>query len=191
MCKGIEVAKDSKKSLKSNSAWIPAPPKRSSAMPSLLSEVLMGAQGVFARQAGVAMSHERWKEIVGERVAQRTRVGKIYQRVLLVKVASSAWCQELSFLKPDLLRKLRLADFQVDDLRFKVNEMDDALTAGKKQQVRRVSVDEERKKFELSPDLEARLATVEDPNLRAAIAEAAKRSLSGIPAQAAFRRYKK
>ncbi len=160
-------------------------------MPSLLSEVLMGAQGVFARQAGVAMSHERWKEIVGDRVAQRTRVGKIYKRVLLVKVASSAWCQELSFLKPDLLRKLRLADFQVDDLRFRVNEMDDALTAGKKAKVRRFISDSEQKKVELSPELEARLASVEDPNLRAAIAEAAKRSLGGIPAQPAFRRYKK
>ena len=94
-------------------------------------------------------------------------------------------------MKPDLLRKLRLADFQVDDLRFKVNEMDDALAAGKKQRVKRVSSDEDRKKVELSPELEARLATVEDPNLRAAIAEAAKRSLSGIPAQAAFRRFKK
>lgn len=62
-----------------------------------------------------------WAELVGERIAQRTRPQSIWDRVLVVEVATSAWLHELRLLRPkivsDLLDKLGLPRF-FDDIRL-------------------------------------------------------------------------
>ncbi|MGE0872693.1 MAG: DUF721 domain-containing protein [Kofleriaceae bacterium] len=64
-----------------------------------------------------------WTELVGARVAQRTRPDGVFDRVLVIEVASSAWLHELTLLKPQLLAGLlsRLGEPRLfDDVRFKL-----------------------------------------------------------------------
>ncbi len=48
-----------------------------------------------------------WSELVGAKIAQRTRPDGIVDRVLWVEVATSAWLHELNLLRPQLLAGLR------------------------------------------------------------------------------------
>lgn len=64
-----------------------------------------------------------WTELVGPRIAQRTRPDRIADRVLWVEVATSAWLHELSLLKPQLLGGLleRLGEPRLfDDLKLRL-----------------------------------------------------------------------
>lgn len=62
-----------------------------------------------------------WTELVGERIGSRTRPQSIWDRVLVVEVATSTWLHELRLLRPkivsDLLDALGLPRF-FDDVRF-------------------------------------------------------------------------
>lgn len=49
------------------------------------------------------LSH--WREVVGERVADRTNPDGLSGGVLWVRVHSSPWLNELSFLKDDIVRR--------------------------------------------------------------------------------------
>ena len=77
----------------------------------------------------------RWDEIVGERVAKRTRPDGFFKRVLWVRVANSSWLHELTMMKPALLAAVRAAAGEpplVDDLKFHLGrrreaDSDDAL----------------------------------------------------------------
>ena len=62
-----------------------------------------------------------WTELVGPKIASRTRPDAVKDRVLHVYVATSAWMQELTLLKPQLLGVLleRLGEPRLfDDLRL-------------------------------------------------------------------------
>lgn len=48
----------------------------------------------------------KWKDIVGEKIASITKCVNVENGVLYVSVESSAWRQELSFLKNDILSKI-------------------------------------------------------------------------------------
>lgn len=64
-----------------------------------------------------------WSELVGPKVAARTRPDGIRERILYVEVATSAWLQELNLLKAQLVMGLtsRLGDPRLfDDVRFKL-----------------------------------------------------------------------
>jgi len=64
-----------------------------------------------------------WSELVGARIAQRTRPDGIADRVLWVEVATSAWLHELNLLRPQLLAGLRdrLGEPALfDDLKFRL-----------------------------------------------------------------------
>src|SRR5262245_55105247 len=64
-----------------------------------------------------------WNELVGPRIAQRTRHDGVTDRMLWVEVASSAWLHELNLLRPQLLASLRdqLGEPALfDDLRFRL-----------------------------------------------------------------------
>ena len=47
-----------------------------------------------------------WSELVGAKIAQRTRPDGIRDRTLWVEVATSAWLHELNLLRPQLLKGL-------------------------------------------------------------------------------------
>jgi predicted nucleic acid-binding Zn ribbon protein len=64
-----------------------------------------------------------WSELVGARIAQRTRPDGIADRVLWVEVATSAWLHELNLLRPQLVAGLRdrLGEPALfDDLKFRL-----------------------------------------------------------------------
>ena len=61
-----------------------------------------------------------WAGVVGEKVAAHAQAYSISDGVLLVLVDAHAWTQELTFLKPDILRRLNetLGSGIVKDIRF-------------------------------------------------------------------------
>ena len=64
-----------------------------------------------------------WTELVGAKIAQRTRPEGITDRLLWIEVATSAWLHELNLLRPQLLKGLveRLGEPRLfDDLRFRL-----------------------------------------------------------------------
>lgn len=64
-----------------------------------------------------------WTELVGPKIAQRTRPDGVGDRILWIEVATSAWLQELNLLRPQLLANLveRLGEPRLfDDLKFRL-----------------------------------------------------------------------
>lgn len=64
-----------------------------------------------------------WSDLVGPKIAQRTRPDGVTDRVLWVEVATSAWLHELNLLRPQLLAGLleRFGQPQVfDELKFRL-----------------------------------------------------------------------
>lgn len=64
-----------------------------------------------------------WTDLVGAKIAQRTRPDGISDRVLWVEVSSSAWMHELNLLRPQLVRGLleRLGEPRLfDEVRFRL-----------------------------------------------------------------------
>ncbi len=159
-----------------SSAWVPARPEQKATAPATLGDVLVGTEEIFAQRSGSAIRRAEWTAIVGSRIASRTRVGKLNRGVLTVKVASSAWSNELSFLKTQLLAKLNRAGHEITDLRFFVDQIADDAQSKKRHPLAKPA------KYDVAPaplpdELVQRLKDVEDPNLRAVIAEAARASL--------------
>jgi hypothetical protein len=155
------------------SAWTAARPDKRGAPPALLADVLVGAENFIAKRSGAAIPRAQWTTIVGPRIAGRTRVGGLFKNVLTVKVASSAWSNELSFLKVDLIAKLQRAGYDVTDLRFRLDRIEETkapMRRGPSQAAPTTG------QTPLPPELLERLQKVDDPNLRAAIAEAARYS---------------
>jgi hypothetical protein len=99
-------------------------------------------------------------------VAARTQPGALRDGELIVRVASSVWAQELSLLSTTILGRLRQAGVTVKRLRFHVGTVD-PLPPG----FVRTAPPPVRAK--LPDDLLRRLDQIEDPELRAAVAEAA------------------
>lgn len=67
--------------------------------------------------------HTDWYELVGPRIAQRTRPFGVVGKLLVIEVASSAWLQELNLLKPQILAGLleRVGNPPLfDDIKFRL-----------------------------------------------------------------------
>ena len=60
-----------------------------------------------------------WAEIVGEELAGVTKPEKILRgKVLLIRAASSAWVQELTLRKSDIMEQLASSGVLLEDIRF-------------------------------------------------------------------------
>lgn len=66
-----------------------------------------------------------WDAIVGGDIAKHTEPVKFYNHALVIKVSNSVWTQELQYLKPKLLDKIRLSFPETDirDIIFKVGQI--------------------------------------------------------------------
>ncbi|MEO6775043.1 MAG: DUF721 domain-containing protein [Kofleriaceae bacterium] len=65
-----------------------------------------------------------WTDLVGPKIAARTRPDGIFDRVLVIEVVSSAWLQELNLLRAQILAGLieRVGEPRLfDELRFKIS----------------------------------------------------------------------
>jgi predicted nucleic acid-binding Zn ribbon protein len=66
-----------------------------------------------------------WKEAVGEAIYENTRPAAFKGRLLIVHVSSSAWFQQLQFLKKDMIRKINktLGKDLISDIKFKIGPL--------------------------------------------------------------------
>lgn len=114
-----------------------------------------------------------WKAAVGPRIADRAHPVQIDRGVLLVKVATSVWANELSMLAPEIVARLRVRGYAVESLRFRVGVLDTPDRPPERRVYRKVPPPKP-----LAPELQANIAAVEDDELRAAIAKAASANLA-------------
>ena len=128
------------------------------------------------------MDRGRWRTLVGDRIGERTRPGSVRDGCLTIYVASAVWAQELSLLSTTIIERLVRDGFAVKELRFRVGDIGEPPV--KRPVVEQASVP----KAELPKGLTERLAHIEDPALRAAIAEAASYSLGRTERPSAERR---
>lgn len=65
-----------------------------------------------------------WRELAGERGVWHSRPSSLKNRVLTVRVDSSAWLQELVMRKRRLLKELKraLGKDRITEIRFKIGE---------------------------------------------------------------------
>lgn len=133
--------------------------------PSPLGVLLEGARDASARAGGVVVDRVTWRKVVGARISARTEPGRLRSGVLTVHVASPAWAQELSFFTAEMLERLKGIGLQVSSIRFQVRPVAPAPRGRAPAPVV--------PRAALPEALVERLARVDDPALRAAIAEAA------------------
>jgi Dna[CI] antecedent, DciA len=145
-----------------------APQRARATGPSSVAQLLSNSPMLSARFAHIALAD--WRRAVGDRLAQKTYPERMQDGVLTVHVPSSTWAQELSLLSDVVLEKLRSKGHRVQKLRFHVAAPKEPLQAPVTI-VRRAA---------LPTPLAASLARVEDPELRAAIADAASFSLARV-----------
>jgi hypothetical protein len=114
----------------------------------------------------------KWFEIVGNELSRVTAPAELKGKTLEVNVAHQAWAQQLHFLKPSILGKIRALCPQavIKDLHFKVGKIEIILPAeiGKQKTSAGVSG----QPVKLSERLEMTLRAIEDPELRATIRSA-------------------
>src|SRR4029078_1347072 len=77
----------------------------------------------FARRRPPIPMRE-WKIVVGPRIADRAHPITLERGILLVKVPTSVWANELQMLAPELVARLRARGHAVDQLRFRVGPLD-------------------------------------------------------------------
>jgi len=103
--------------------WVPRPPGAGSPRrPSYVRKGAARVREVMPASAAIASALKvhgiadevraerlvtEWTELVGSKIAQRTRAHGIQERTLIIEVATSAWMHELNMLKPRLLAGLR------------------------------------------------------------------------------------
>ena len=61
-----------------------------------------------------------WAAVVGERIACKSEAKKIVDGSLIVEVENSMWMQELSFMKEDLMNRIKKfpAGNEIEEIRF-------------------------------------------------------------------------
>ncbi len=140
--------------------------------PELLGELLADARARAARSGEPGrIDAGLWRSVVGPRIGDRTAPGRVERGTLLVRVASAVWAQELSLLSDDIVARLRAAGLEVDALRFRVEKIDPLPRIAAPAAPAPPPVP-------LPDELQARLAEIDDPELRKTIAAAAGYSLA-------------
>lgn len=124
---------------------------------------LLSLSPALRSQPGRIGQHQ-WRLAVGDRVAARSSPGKLVEGLLTVVVSSSTWAQELSLLSTTIVERLQAEGLRVRRLRFVVGRVEPLAQEPAPARVSR---------RELPRQLRARLERIDDPELRAAIAEAA------------------
>lgn len=85
-----------------------------------LAALLEQTRAQAAKQSGQTMDRETWRQLLGERIAKHSSPLGLRGRVLTIAVESGIWAQELSFLGPQIIERLRAARYNVSELRWTV-----------------------------------------------------------------------
>ncbi len=118
----------------------------------------------------------KWAEIVGPELSRVTSPAEMKTKVLEVHVAHQAWAQQLHFLKPSIIGKIRSVcpSSRVLDLQFRVGKVTPSPLPSKKDSLFFGKKDTP---VQLSERMEMTLRAVEDPDLRATIRKAMEASV--------------
>ena len=114
-----------------------------------------------------------WEAAVGSRIAKKAQPHRLERGVLTVRVTSAAWANELSLLADDILRQLQERGLPVEQLRFQVGKV-------RPHGPRRLH----EKKVAPPPNaplpdaLKGLVESVQDEDLRRALVDAARKTLS-------------
>lgn len=114
-----------------------------------------------------------WRAAVGARVAERSKPIALERGVLVVRVATSVWANELSLLAEPILARLRVQHIAVSELRFRVGPIEPPARPPQRRVSRAVPAP-----AALPDELGRLLRTVEDAELRETIALAARANLA-------------
>lgn len=114
-----------------------------------------------------------WRKAVGARIAEHARPMALQGGTLILRVATSVWAHELSFLAEDVLGRLRALGIQAKTLRFRVGP----LPAVERPPERRISRAVPHA-ADIPDELARTLRKVADPGLRAVIERAAGSNLA-------------
>lgn len=114
-----------------------------------------------------------WRAAVGPRIADKARPVALDRGTLTVKAASSAWANELSLLAPQLLAKLEAHGHAVERIRFRVGAIEPVARPPERRVTRKVPPP-----APLAPALAAEIESVDDEELRAVLAAAARANLA-------------
>ncbi len=115
----------------------------------------------------------RWIDIVGVELSRLTAPLELRSKVLEVQVAHQAWAQQLQFLKPSILGKIRnlCPSVQVKDLQFRVGKVE-AKTPINRNEGAEFQERLKLRQIRLTERQEITLRSVEDPDLRSSIRRA-------------------
>jgi hypothetical protein len=123
-----------------------------------------------------------WAAIVGPRIARRAWPHALRGRVLEVRVTNASWMHELSFLRDDLIERLNAVVGDpplIDDVRFQLRSRaagpDDLPEAPRLRARLHQPPAPEPARGERLREIEHEAASVDDPELRAAIVAARRR----------------
>lgn len=147
--------------------------------PTAIADVLAGTRRVALKRSRAAVDRDTWRRAVGRRIAERTDVGPLRNGELTVYVASAAWAQELSLLTREIAGCLEALGIRVETVRFRVRT---DLARPPRQQPSPAPAPPTRP---LPPEIQERLSTITDVELRSAIADAAGLALSRLARQTA------
>ena len=88
-----------------------------------LVDILDGLDGAMAGAVKSCRLISLWGEVVDGRVKKHAEAVKIRNRVLYVATSSSAWAQELTYLKREIIKKFneKAGEEAIRDIRFKSN----------------------------------------------------------------------
>lgn len=118
----------------------------------------------------------KWDEIVGAELSRVTAPIELRTKTLIIEVAHQAWAQQLHFLKPSILGKLRQfsKNSKILDLEFRIAKGDRRKDWASLHQNKKVQNDEPflKEDASLSERQEITLKAVDDPDLRASIRKA-------------------
>ncbi|MEP7124373.1 MAG: DUF721 domain-containing protein [Byssovorax sp.] len=131
-----------------------------------------GALRVPASIEASPIAFRDWEAAVGTRIASRARPIKLDRGVLLVLTASSTWAQELALLSEAIITALRGRGVAVESLRFRVGQVDAPDRPPSREEVRVSPAP-----VPLPNAVALQIAQVEDPELRAILANAAAKNL--------------
>jgi hypothetical protein len=146
--------------------------RRSKQGPEPLAAVLLRASGGEPRD-GAPLPPRAWHDAVGDRIARRARPMRLERGVLTVRAATAVWAQELSFVAPTIIARLRALGLEVETLRFRVGPIDPVDRPLRPAPVKTVPA-----RRPLPRDLDQELARVADPALRETISRAAAANLA-------------
>lgn len=90
----------------------------------------------FDRQVPFQLIGKKWPELMGSSVGQHSYPVKLRGKTLILRVEHPTWMQELSFLKPQILDKIRrvLPKTLINEIRFELGDLSDFPTYEKPEQ---------------------------------------------------------